>query len=100
MTKIGNITFGKISNVKKSGDVQGVYYCDVEISPDEGFPFEVNFYCATPNDYAKTGQWVYAQIQAGNFEGSIQELAPNVDPMTGEPWPEPAQPTVQGAQTL
>jgi hypothetical protein len=98
MTTIGTITFGAIRNVRKSGDEEGVYFADVEISPDEGFPFEVCLYCARSDDYAKTGKWVYQQIVDGNIEGQITQLAPGVDPVTGQPRPQ--QPTTQGAQTL
>jgi hypothetical protein len=98
MHTIGTITFGAIRNVRKSGDEEGVYFADVEISPDEGFPFEVCLYCARSDDYAKTGKWVYQQIVDGNIEGQITQLAPGVDPVTGQP--QPQQPTTQGAQTL
>jgi len=100
MHTIGTITFGAIRNVRKSGDEEGVYFADVEISPDEGFPFEVCLYCARSDDYAKTGKWVYQQIMDGAFEGQITQLAPGVDPVTGQPPPERQQPTTQGAQTL
>lgn len=100
MTKIGTITFGAIRNVRKSGDEDGVYFADVEISPDEGFPFELCLYCARLNDYAMTGRWVYQQIINGNIEGSITQLAAGVDPVTGQPYPKQTQPTAQGAQTL
>jgi len=83
--QIGKITFGLIRNVRKSGDEEGVYFADVEISEDEGFPFESFFYCARSDDYAVTGKWVYQQISQGNFEGEIQQLASGVDPMTGLP---------------
>jgi len=102
--QIGNITFGRITNVRKSGDEEGVYFADIEISPDEGFPFEVCLYCARSDDYAKTGRWVYQQIVEGNFEGEMTQLAPNVNPQDGQPFvATPAaenQPDVQGAQTL
>jgi hypothetical protein len=41
---------------------------------------------------------VYQQIVDGNIEGQITQLAPGVDPVTGQP--QPQQPTTQGAQTL
>lgn len=102
---IGQITFGRITNVRKSGDEEGVYFADIEISEAEGFPFDVCLYCARSDDYAMTGKWVYKQIIEGNFEGDIVQLPPKVDPATGQPWqivtlPEITQPTVQGAQTL
>lgn len=101
MTKIGNITFGAIRNVRKSGNEEGVYFADVEISPDEGFPFEVCLYCARSDDYAMTGRWVYQQIVDGNIEGGITQLAAGVDPVTGQPYSTlPQQPTTEGAQTL
>jgi hypothetical protein len=99
MTTIGTVTFGAIRNVRKSGDEEGVYFADVEISPDEGFPFETCLYCARSDDYAKTGKWVYEQIVAGNIEGQITQLAAGVDPVTGQPQPQ-QQPTTIGAQTL
>ena len=65
------------------------------------FRSEVCIYCARSDDYAKTGRWVYQQIIEGNFEGEMTQLAANVDPMTGQPWPEETnQPAVEGAQTL
>ena len=102
-TTIGNIAFGAIKNVRKSGDEESVYFADVEISEAEGFPFELCFYCARADDRAMTGRWVYQQIIDGNIEGGITQLATNVDPMTGQPWPVQAtaeQPISQGAQTL
>lgn len=95
---IGNVTFGAIKNVRKSGDEEGVYFADVELSEAEGFPMETHFYCARSDDYAATGRWVYQQIIDGNIEGSITQLAAGVDPATGQPWPEP--PTTAGAQDL
>jgi hypothetical protein len=97
---IGNVTFGQIKNVRKSGDEEGVYFADVEISEAEGFPMETHMYCARSNDYAMTGKWVYQQIIDGNIVGSITQLAANVDPTTGEPWALPEQPTTTGTQTL
>jgi hypothetical protein len=97
-TIIGNITFGAIKNVRKSGDEEGVYFADVEIQEAEGFPFDTVFYCVRSDDYAMTGRWVYQQIVDGNIEGSITQLAAGVDPVTGQPLPE--QPISQGAQTL
>lgn len=97
---IGNITFGNISNVRKSGDEEGVYFADIEMSPAEGFPFEKHIYCARSDDYAMTGRWVYQQIIEGNIEGSIIQLAPNTNPETGEPWPIIEQPKTTGVQTL
>lgn len=100
MTTIGPVTFGAIRNVRKSGDEEGVYFADVEISPAEGFPFQICLYCARSDDYAQTGKWVYQQIVTGNIEGQITQLAAGVDPATGQPFPERQQPTNQGAQTL
>lgn len=100
--KIGNITFGRITNVRKSGDEEGVYFADVEISPDEGFPFELCLYCARSDDYAMTGRWVYQQIIDGNFEGEMVQFPPLGIPRLGQTEaliPED-QPAVQGAQTL
>lgn len=100
---IGNITFGAIKNVRKSGDEEGVYFADVEFNEAEGFPFETHLYCARSNDYAMTGRWVYQQIIDGSIEGEITQLAAGVDPVTGEPWPPlpvVIQPQTQGAQTL
>jgi hypothetical protein len=97
---IGNITFGQIKNVRKSGDEEGVYFADVEFSEAEGFPMQTHFYCARADDYAKTGKWVYQQIIDGNIVGSITQLAPDVDPMTGLPVPQAVQPTTTGSQDL
>lgn len=80
MTTISGVTFGKIQNVRKSGDEEGVYFADVEISPAEGFPFELCLYCARHDDYAITGKWVYQQIVEGNFEGTIRQLEPLENP--------------------
>lgn len=94
---IGNVTFGQIKNVRKSGDEEGVYFADVELSVAEGFPMETNLYCARSDDYAMTGSWVYQQIIDGNFEGSITQLDAGVDPVTGLV-PEPrVQPAIQGS---
>jgi hypothetical protein len=97
-TQIGNITFGQILNVRKSGYEEGVYFADVEISEAEGFPFEACFYCARDNDYAITGKWVYKQIVEGNIVGTITQLAAGVDPQTGLPYP--PQPQTTGSQNL
>lgn len=98
-TTIGNITFGQIHNVRKSGDEEGVYFADVEMQEAEGFPFETHIYCARSNDYAITGRWVYQQIIEGNIVGEITQLAAGVDPATGQPWHRD-QPQTTGAQTL
>ena len=98
---IGNITFGAIKNVRKSGDEEGVYFAIIDISPAEGFPFQESEYCARSDDYAVTGRWVYQQIIEGNIEGEITQLQAGVDPMTGEPHlVQQQQPTVNGAQSL
>jgi hypothetical protein len=99
-TRIGNVTFGAIKNIRKSGEEEGVYFADVELSEAEGFPFELCLYCARSDDYAMTGRWVYQQIIDGNFEGSITQLDSGVDPVTGLPFTLAGQPTSQGAQTL
>ena len=95
---IGNITFGQIKNVRKSGDEEGVYFADVEIQEAEGFPFETCIYCARSNDYAATGIWVYQQIIDGNIVGSITQLAAGVNPVTGLPYS--PQPNTTGSQNL
>lgn len=102
MTTIQNITFGAIKNVRKSGDEEGVYFVDVEISGAEGFPMEECIYCARFDDYAMTGKWVYQQIVDGNFEGSITQLIAGVDPVTGlvPERREVVQPISQGSQSL
>lgn len=97
---IGQVTFGSIQNVRKSGDEEGVYFADVELSGSEGFPMEVCLYCARSDDYAPTGKWVYQQIIDGNHEGEVTQLDVGVNPVTGLPYPEVNQPTSQGAQTL
>ena len=97
-TQIGNITFGQILNVRKSGDEEGVYFADVEISEAEGFPMETHIYCARDNDYAMTGKWVYKQIVEGNIVGTITQLAAGVDPQTG--LLPPPQPQTTGSQDL
>ena len=98
-TQIGNITFGEIHNVRKSGDEEGVYFADVEIQEAEGFPFETCIYCARSNDYAATGKWVYQQIIDGNIVGSITQLAPDTNPETGQPW-DRTQPRTSGSQNI
>jgi hypothetical protein len=97
---IGNITFGQIKNVRKSGDEESVYFADVEISEAEGFPMVESFYCARANDYAATGKWVYQQIIDGNIVGSITQLAAGIDPVTGQAWPIQTQPATTGSQDL
>jgi len=99
-TTIGLVTFGGIKNVRKSGDEEGVYFADIEISPAEGFPMELCLYCARSDDYAMTGRWVYQQIIDGNHEGQVTQLVAGADPVTGLPYPEVNQPISQGAQTL
>lgn len=97
---IGTVTFGAIKNVRKSGDEEGVYFADVEVSEAPGFPMETHLYCARVDDYAITGQWVYKQIIDGNIEGTVTQLTAGVDPVTGEYWPNTQQPIVNGAQSL
>jgi hypothetical protein len=80
--KIGNITFGQISNVCKSGDEEDVYFADVEFSEAEGFPMEKHFYCARGDDYAMTGRWVYQQIIDGNIVGEITQLTCAINTIT------------------
>jgi hypothetical protein len=82
---IGNVIFGEIKNVRKSGDEEGVYFVDVEMSEAEGFPMKTHIYCARADDYAMTGKWVYQQIIDGNIVGSITQLLAGVDPVTGLP---------------
>ena len=98
---IGNVTFGQIKNVRKSGDEENTYFADVEFSEAEGFPMETHIYCARSSDYAMTGRWVYQQIIDGNIVGEITQLDPNVDPVTGLP-PVAAnnQPSTTGSQNL
>jgi len=103
MTTIGNITFGQIKNVRKSGDEEGVYFADVEISEAEGFPMETHTYCARLDDYVATGKWVYQQIIEGNIVGEITQLDASVDVVTGEVvtrLPAPPQPRTTGSQNL
>ena len=95
---IGHITFGTIKNVRKCGNEEGVYFADVEFSEAEGFPMETHLYCARSDDYAMTGRWVYQQIVEGNIEGSITQLLPYADVVTGIV--PPNKPISQGAQTL
>lgn len=82
---IGNVIFGEIKNVRKSGDEESVYFADVEMSEAKGFPMKTHIYCARADDYAMTGRWVYQQIIDGNIVGSITQLAAGVDPVTGLP---------------
>jgi len=96
--QIGNITFGQILNVRKSGDEENVYFADVEMAEAEGFPMETHIYCARDNDYAMTGRWVYKQIVEGNIVGAITQLAAGVNPVTGQPYP--PQPQTTGSQDL
>lgn len=87
MKNSNGITIGKITDVKKSGDEEGVYFANVELSLAEGFPLESSFYCARSDDYAVTGKWIYQQIISGNFVGKIKQLPAMVDPMTEQPVP-------------
>jgi hypothetical protein len=87
------VTLRGIRNVRKCGVENGVYFAEVELSMQEGFPFEWCNYCARADDLAVTGKWVYEQIVAGNFEGEMgQETVVYPD--------EAPQPATQGAQTL
>lgn len=99
---IGNITFGAIKNVKKSGDEEAVYFADVEMQFGEDSPVQTNFYCARADDYTITGRWVYQQIVNGNIVGPLTQLAAGADFVTGlvPERRETAQPLSQGAQTL
>ena len=102
-TTIGHITFGEITNVRKSGNEEDVYFVDINISSAPGFPFENHIYCARGDDYAETGKWVFQQIKDGNFTGEITQLLRNADPVTGlvpDISEIPPQPTTQGAQIL
>ena len=99
-TTISGVTFGNISNVRKSGDEEGVYLVDIEISEAEGFPAEVCIYSARSDDRATTGKWVYAQILAGNFSGQIIQRAAGTDIVTGETIVMQTQPSTTGTQTL
>jgi hypothetical protein len=71
MATIMGVTFGKIKNVKQDCVEVGVYYADVELSIQEGFPMEWCQYTARSDDRALTGKWVYQQIIDGNFDGEI-----------------------------
>lgn len=97
--KIGNIVFGKIKNVRKSGNEDDVYFADVGLQEAEGFPMELCLYCARADDYSMTGRWVYQQIINGNIEGAVTQLAADIDPVTGQ-LIDNRQPTVSGAQEL
>ena len=98
---IGNVTFGEIRNVRKSGDEEGLYVADVEVSEAEGFPLETCIYVARANDYAMTGRWVYQQIIDGNIVGSITQIAAGLNPVTGLPTDVANnQPATSGTQTL
>lgn len=97
---IGNVTFGNISNVRKSGDEEGVYFADVEFSEAQGFPMETHIYCARSDDHAMTGRWVYQQIMEGNIVGEITQLVPYADPETGLVPTPVVQPTTTGSQNL
>lgn len=83
-TIIENIEFGTISNVRKSGDEENVYFADVEISFSEGEPLQTLFYCARKDDIAPTGKWVYQNIIEGNIEGSIVQFEKGANPVTGK----------------
>lgn len=98
MVEVGSITFGKISNVRKLAEEEGVYFVDVEMQIDPDFPAETVLYCARSDDRAMTGRWVYQQIVSGNFEGEVRQLAPREDPVTHEIAPD--QPVADGVQTL
>jgi hypothetical protein len=95
----GNIEFTTITNVRRSLDEAGVFFCNVGMSYHDE-PVEMVFYCARPNDTAPTCQWVLEQISQGNFEGEIVDVPNGYDPTTMEPWVVIAQPISQGSQTL
>jgi hypothetical protein len=98
--KIGDCTLQNISNVRKCAQQEDVYFCDIEISFAEGFPFEKVMYCARSDDFALTGRWVYQQIIDGNFEGEIVQLLPDTDAATGLPLPPPHNSTDIVAEIL
>ena len=81
---VGTVTFQKIFNVNKSADQEGVYFCEVTIDYNNGFPTETDWYCARSDDYALTGKWVYQQIIDGNYDGDIKQLQVGENPITGE----------------
>lgn len=88
---INGIVFGRIRNVRRCAIENDVYFAEIELSPQEGFPFEWCSYCARKDDLAVTGKWVYQQIIEGNFEGEMgQEVLVEAT----------AQPSTQGSQTL
>jgi hypothetical protein len=100
---IGNIVFGEIKNVRKSGDEEGVYVADVELRGVDERSFTTSTYCARYDDCAITGQWVYEQIVSNNIVGSVTQLPVGVDLVTGlplQPIQSIAQPISQGAQDL
>jgi hypothetical protein len=96
---VGTVTFQKIFNVNKSADQEGVYFCEVTIDYNNGFPPETDWYCARSDDYALTGKWVYQQIINGNFDGEVFLLQPYQDPITKE-IVLPEQPVTTGTQEL
>ncbi len=87
MQNFGNVSLGKISNVRTRGGKTDCYFCEIELQEGNA-GVEIAKYVAVPNDIAVTGQWVYSQIMAGNFEGEIVDVDANVDPFTLEPLPD------------
>ena len=87
MQKFGNVSLGKITNVRTRAGDKNCYFCEIELQ-ENNLKIEIAKYVALHDDTAQTGQWVYQQITKGNFEGSVVDVPANVDPFTLEPLPD------------
>jgi hypothetical protein len=76
-----NIEITNLRNVRRMPD--GAFLLDVDLVTATD-PFETVEYIARDGDVAETGQWVYSQIVAGEFEGEITDWVPPSPPSVEE----------------
>ena len=75
------IEITNLRNVRRMPD--GAFLLNVDLVTLED-SLETVEYCARGSDIAETGQWVYAQIVAGAFEGEITDWVPPPPPSAEE----------------
>ena len=74
-----NITINNIRSVQFfPNESPAVYICEIDLTAD-GITEAVKF-VARSTDIAATGQYVYQQIVAGNYTGTITEFVPPPPP--------------------
>jgi len=77
------VIVGNIRGVRRLVDAPSeTYICTVDMQTVPQEPEVGVEYCAVAGDFAPTGQWVFAQVKAGNFDG---ELSDYVAPLTSIP---------------